>query len=742
MSSFASALREFQSGACTIDQLETQAEVELTTGVAVAELVTMLRDEHAERPFEATVFSSIEQCIWNAETRRRTGNRSDQDKTRLVNSNRDTGRADAPAGMPPQSGSYPAATPPGPSTSGDVTAGGPSLEDSRPGASETPDAPGITTGFGASSSIANPASGPLEVGMLLKDRFLLQELVGSGGMSQVFRAVDQRRLEAQSRDPYLAVKVLDVSTEHQRDAFFAMQREAQKSQALNHPNILKVYDFDREGDIVFMTMQYLTGESLLKKINDAQPTGLPLDEVLDITHQIASALSHAHEHQIVHADFKPSNVVVDEGGHVTVIDFGIARNIEVSDAPAADRTLFDPRVLRALTLAYASPEMLEQQETDQRDDIYALGCVVYELFAGRHPFGRQSAVEARDHQTSLAKPPRATDAQWEAIRRALAFDRNKRTPTVRQFITEFSQTQKSRGAGLAVVAGVAVAAMVGAALWFQPFGSRSTVVVDCTTCPPLVAVAAGAVEIGSAAGVGRAFEKPAHWVSVAPFLIGQREVTVGEYLVFAEQMGGALDGCRSVKSSWLTRSRSSFSNPGFEQNLDHPATCVSWRDANAYVAWLSGKTGKRYRLPTEAEWEFAARSTKAIVPLTAAEVCGANNVADQSAASAYPGLSAVDCDDGFAHTAPVTRHDPTATRPVDMLGNVFEWTQDCWNPSYDGAPGDGSAWLAGDCSKRVLRGGSWFTASSEQRVGFRNRYDVDYRSNTFGFRVARDIADE
>jgi formylglycine-generating enzyme required for sulfatase activity len=215
---------------------------------------------------------------------------------------------------------------------------------------------------------------------------------------------------------------------------------------------------------------------------------------------------------------------------------------------------------------------------------------------------------------------------------------------------------------------------------------------------------------------------------------------VAEFREFARQSGDSFAGCRTAASTWLPDASLSWENPGFPQDDHHPVTCVSWTDAAAYARWLSQRTGHRYRLPSEAEWEYAAR-TQAALPLsvdpTNARGCQGVNVADQSVSQAFPELQTSACRDGFVYTAPVDRNPVEAF--TDLRGNVFEWTQDCWNPSYAGAPIDGAAWQTGDCGSRVLRGGSWYTAPNELRITYRNRFDMDYRSNTFGFRIARDL---
>lgn len=301
-------------------------------------------------------------------------------------------------------------------------------------------------------------------GDVLNDRFVLEECIGAGGMSTVYKALDRRKLEADDRNPYVAVKVLNVEFRAHPDSLIALQREAKKSQSLAHPNIVRVYDFDRDGSTVYMTMEYLAGKSLAKVLRAPGFEGLEESVALRILEDAARALIFAHENCIVHADFKPANIILTENGKVKVIDFGIARAFQRPDDSDMEATRFDPGSLGALTPTYASPEMLEHGEPDPRDDVYALACITYEMLTGRHPFGRVQATEARDGGLEL-KRRNLSRRQFKALKAALAFERDKRTPTVRQFLAAIRPAQSipvsvpvSVVAKAAVVAGLAISA--------------------------------------------------------------------------------------------------------------------------------------------------------------------------------------------------------------------------------------------------------------------------------------------
>jgi hypothetical protein len=305
------------------------------------------------------------------------------------------------------------------------------------------------------------------VGDTLNGRFVLEECIGFGGMGTVYKALDLRKLEASDRKPYIAIKVLNVQFRGHPKSLIALQREARKAQALAHPNIVSVYDFDRDGSMVYLTMELLTGKPLSQVLRAPGFAGLPYAEVMRIVTGAGNALAYAHGRGFVHCDFKPGNVFLTRSGEVKVIDFGIARVFQKTEEDA-DATVFDPGSLGALTPAYASAEMLERREPDPRDDIYALACITYELFTGRHPFNRMSAIQARGAGMRPQRPPDLSRKQWHALKGALAFDREARTPTVARFLSQMGgRGSASRLAMLAAAGGGAVVLAVLAALGYR-----------------------------------------------------------------------------------------------------------------------------------------------------------------------------------------------------------------------------------------------------------------------------------
>jgi len=309
---------------------------------------------------------------------------------------------------------------------------------------------------------------------ILQKRFQLQKVLGVGGMGVVYKAVDLRKVEAKDRNPFVAIKVLNEEFKKHPDSLIALQREARKSQSIAHPNIVNVHDFDRDGDMVFMTMEYLDGQPLDKVLKQYQYIGLPMNEAWIVLRGICEALIYAHQENIVHSDFKPGNIFLTSKGIAKVFDFGISRAVNRSDVKSdmsGEKTLFDAGTLGALTPAYASLEMLNGGEPDERDDIYALGCVAYEIFSGEHPYGKLPADKAYAKKLKPKRLDELTSTQWSTLQKALSFNRKDRISTVEEFY-DLMFTEKASNLKVFSAIGLSLAIAVSSFFYFQ-FNSGS-----------------------------------------------------------------------------------------------------------------------------------------------------------------------------------------------------------------------------------------------------------------------------
>ena len=291
----------------------------------------------------------------------------------------------------------------------------------------------------------------LSVGDVLKDRFVIKERIGEGGMGVVFKAIDLRRKEVRDRDENVAIKVLNPRLSQDPVLVMGLQRESKRAQNLSHPNIITVYDFDRDGDFWFLSMEYLDGQPLNDIIeNMCGLGGMSVKRAWPIIRGMGKALAYAHSHGIVHSDFKPANVFITSSNEVKVLDFGIASKIERVDQNDRDKTVFRPRQYSACTPEYACSELIAGGPADPRDDIYAFGCVVYELLTGSHPYQRLSGKQINDLSLAgnrIHAPPVTglTKKQWGLLRSALCLERAGRASDLYQWLNEFdTKTQESR----------------------------------------------------------------------------------------------------------------------------------------------------------------------------------------------------------------------------------------------------------------------------------------------------------
>jgi hypothetical protein len=338
-----------------------------------------------------------------------------------------------------------------------------------------------SSGFAQAQALAAKAQAGSGIGSLLKKRFYLEAVLGQGGMGTVYLTRDLRKIEAEDPNPYIATKVLNSAFKNHPDAFVTLQQETAKSHALAHPNIVTVHDFDRDGDILFMTMELLEGEPLdrlLKALrpvagSSAKPQGIPKARALAMVRDLCAALAYAHQRQIIHADFKPGNVFVCNDGTTKVLDFGIAR----AASKESQKHKFDAAQLGALTPAYATAEMVRDQPLTFTDDVYALACVAYEIFTGQHPYQHRSALEAKERGLKPKPAAGLNHREWRALSRALALDKQQRTATVREFMAEMFPRRNTLAFSAAV--SLAVVALGGAA-WFGYSQHRTKVQIQNT----------------------------------------------------------------------------------------------------------------------------------------------------------------------------------------------------------------------------------------------------------------------
>jgi formylglycine-generating enzyme len=273
---------------------------------------------------------------------------------------------------------------------------------------------------------------------------------------------------------------------------------------------------------------------------------------------------------------------------------------------------------------------------------------------------------------------------------------------------------------------------------------------DAPWAPEMVVLPAGRFLMGSSeaettrekrAPGAAAYERPQRAVSIErPFAIGRSHVSVAHFDRFVKATRRtALGDCMiNAAGKWERQPQRSYRDPAFRQNGRHPVVCVTWADARDYADWLSRETGHRYRLITEAEWEYAARAGTVTARWwgdSPEGLCRHANGADRSFDRAYPGdrEANLSCDDGWAATSPAGRYRANPFRLNDMLGNAWQWTAECFRESLAAPSPDDPR-----CERRAIRGGSWHNYPNVLRAANRFWLPADMRSSSLGFRVARD----
>jgi formylglycine-generating enzyme required for sulfatase activity len=502
---------------------------------------------------------------------------------------------------------------------------------------------------------------------------------------------------------------------------------------------------------------------------------MPVLQACAYIRQAALGLQHAHERGLVHRDIKPHNLIMSVGdGLIKVADLGLARlprslNEEVTAAltsGAGAGTLTPQNAALMGTADYLAPEQaLDFHRADIRADIYSLGCTMYYLLTGQPPFpGSTLAEKLLRHQQAEPPPLEQLRADVPAglsavVGKMLAKRPEDRYQTPGDLAAELSALlkngpQEPRGAGGS------------ARLWKALSARRRWLLYGLVI---LLAVAAVAL-FGSARGPARRFtnsigmelvlippgnftmgspdsetghmpqENGAHEVAISkPFYLGVHEVTVGNFHAFAKATGYQTEaekggGAIRFTGDYTTDPKCNWQNPGWAQGDDHPVVAVSWNDATAFCQWLSKKEGKTYRLPTEAEWEYACRAgTK--TPFHFGSALSAQHANFNAAIPYGPAPKGP----SPASAVKVGSYAANDIGLYDMHGNVWELCADYYDGSYYSRSPKSDPTGPETGTLRVLRGGSWCNEGRYLRSAFRQGYAANQRGNHIGFRVACDV---
>jgi serine/threonine protein kinase len=327
----------------------------------------------------------------------------------------------------------------------------------------------------------------IAVGEALRGRYVIKSVLGRGGTGTVFEAADLYRVDLPESGQRVALKVLHGQIAGKPQLFAELQREFQLLQSLSHPNVVRAFDLDRDGDLAFLTMELLRGLSLTGVLAARSQVRLGRAHALAIIRDVGGAVAHAHSRAVVHGDLNPGNIFITNEGEIRVLDFGAAHASfggPTVSAPTERSPIATPR--------YASPQVLDGQRPDARDDVYSLACLTYVLLSGKHPFGEKTALGAQEQRLRPSRPDGLSRKEWLALRAGLAFDRQRRPADVAPWLEAFDWSKaaphlpplltlvrvappRRNRLGVAALVIAAIVGAVAAALWANAYfgGDRS-----------------------------------------------------------------------------------------------------------------------------------------------------------------------------------------------------------------------------------------------------------------------------
>jgi len=577
-----------------------------------------------------------------------------------------------------------------------------------------------------------PIVDPL-IEMVLDNKYQLTKLLGRGGMGSVYRA---RRLRFEGSD--VAIKVLHKQV-LDNDTRRRFRREASAAAQLSmHPNIVTIHDFEDGKDadsLAYIVMELLEGKAL--NVILREETRIEPSRAVALMFETCEGVQFAHEQNVIHRDLKPHNIVVlplASGGRsetVKIVDFGLAK-LRSTQMSTLSESL-TPAGTRMGTPLYMSPEACRGEPLDARSDIYSLGATMYHMLSGRPPFFAESILELQWKHVNEQPPSLPVNgmpllALQNVIMQALEKEPAKRQQDARSFGMQLINALNNPGpvplpepskptlgeysfeVARIGPSGDVIEQKAGKAKCFRErIGDEVLEMVE---------ISGGRFVMGSPDHEdGRHDDEgPQREVNVKTFYIGKHEITQAQWRAIAVSEKINRD---------LPLSPSRF------RGDKKPVERVSWHEAVEFCVRLSRQTGRSYRLPTEAEWEYACRAG-----METPFCCGVNiseEVVNYN--SNFPYGKAPKIEGRSTTTAVGSLGYANNYGLFDMLGNVWEWCQDVYRPSYEGAPADGSAWLGRDNMPRVMRGGSWRAQAIDCGSAARNNSAPHTRDDDIGFRV-------
>jgi len=543
----------------------------------------------------------------------------------------------------------------------------------------------------------------LELVPILRNRFRMSKFLGQGGFGRTYLAEDIDRLNQRCVVKQLAPNVQGTWAINKAVELF--QQEARQLQQLGqHPQIPSLDAYFEQDNYLYLVQQFVDGDNLLTLF---QNQGIwQENQVKQLLLELLPVLQFIHEQKIIHRDIKPENIMRRRSdGVLMLIDFGVSKQLS--------GTVISRQGTQIGSHGYAPLEQMKGGEAYAASDLFSLGATAFHLMTGVHPYGlwtEHGYSWTGNWQQHLKKP---IDKGLELIfSKLLAKDIQQRYQSVEEVLRDFQRQstpnfiptlQKFDFETVTVDVRGNITSRQRRQAQFISENLGSGAILD------MVAIPGGRFVMGSpSTEAGRSNnEGPQRTVNISPFFMGKYPITQEQWEVV---MGN---------------------NPSDIKGLKRPVEQVSWNNALEFCQKISQKTGKIYRLPSEAEWEYACRAGTT-TPFYFGETITPDLVnydGNHPYGSAPKGLYR-------KQTTDVGSFGPNPFGLYDMHGNVWEWCSDKWHDNYSGAPTDGSSWETGTDNNRVLRAGSWNCNTVYCRSAYRGRHSAVHRSRHLGFRVA------
>jgi len=513
----------------------------------------------------------------------------------------------------------------------------------------------------------------------IDNKYKIEKRIGRGRFAEVYRAIDERL----NRE--VAIKHIPVDEGMDTNAKQAVE-EATLLASLNHPNIITLWDIVVEKENIYLIMEYARGGTLRKLMN--QKAKLPEREALDIIAQICLGLGHAHEKGIIHRDLKPENIFLNEG-HWKIGDLGLGRILQGSQRASSTGTG---------TVAYNAPERF-RPGYDKRADIWSVGVMLFEMLTGKLPFSGEDEVQLMfsicSDETTI--PNFVSSKSRGLLKKLLAKSTQDRYISADQIIQDIKSENRE-----SIHEIIIPAKTISSIPTVPQHKSGETRIL--TAGIEFVFVKGGEFNMGSNESETQNDEKPVHKVYVDDFYISKYEVTFDQYDNFCEATG-----------------REKPSDNGWGRG-NRPVINVNWFDTVAYCEWLSDKSGTEIRLPTEAEWEYAACGG---IKSMNYKYSGSNDLEEVGWYSKNSGKK----------THPVGQKKANELGLYDMSGNVWEWCSDWYEKDYYQNSPRNNPQGSNSGKYRVLRGGSWNYIDWYCRCSYRDVSIRSFGSPSIGFRI-------